>query len=137
MDVEAIESLGRRFWYRLGGAVAVAVLAVVVAAWTWAPEDAWLVALLGSLAVVTFGLAVVSLTTGERVDAAGQATAGIGWVVMATGTATEWSVAPVAGAFGVDNPGLWVAIALLFVGGVVSLLADFGDDLRRAMAGQS
>jgi hypothetical protein len=123
MDVMAIQGLERAFWYRLGGGVLVGAVLAVVAAVLLVP-DPFLPAFMGVLAVAFLGFAATALAVGDRLEAAGQAVAALGWVVLGVGAAIEWRAGGLADAVGVADPVFWGGIGLVFLGGVVGMWAD-------------
>ena len=132
MDPKAIQSLERGFWYRLGGGVLAGVVGAVAVALLVVPADPFLPALMGALAVVFLGFAATSLAVDARVEAAGQALAAVGWVVLAAGSAVEWTALGLADAVGVGDPVFWVGLGLVFVGGLVGFWADHRQSARAA-----
>lgn len=125
MDVRAIQGLERSFWYRLGGGVLAGSVVAAVAAWLLAP-DPFLPAVMGVLAVAFLGFAATALAVGDRVEAAGQAVAALGWVVLGVGAAIEWTAGGLADAVGVADPIFWAGMGLVLLGGVVGMWADRG-----------
>lgn len=126
MDVKAIQNLERGFWYRLGGGLAVGAVVAVVTAWLLAPGDPFLPAVMGVLAVVFLGFAATALAVDDRVEAAGQAVAALGWVVLGVGAAVDWTAFDLADSLGVGDPIFWGGMGLVVLGGLVGMWADRG-----------
>lgn len=122
MDPEALEALGRRFWYTWTAAMLTGAGAVVAALAVLRPDDAWVVAIYALLAVVFAGFVAVTLALDERLDALGQAIGGIGLVVVAIGIARGYS-----------DTLFWGGLGLAVVGSTISLWADHGEQFRSAL----
>jgi hypothetical protein len=130
MDPKAIQSLERGFWYRLGAGVLVGVVVAVAVAFLVVPAEPFLPALMGALAVLFLGFTATSLAVDARVEAAGQALAAVGWVVLGAGSAVEWTAFGLADAVGVTDPIFWAGLGLVFVGGLVGFWADHRQNAR-------
>jgi len=122
MDPDSLRALGRRFWYAWGAATLVSLAGVVAATLVVAPGDPVLVALTGLLAVVFVAIGAVSLTQGDRLDAAGTVVTAVGWAV--------WSVGAVVG---LPDPTFWTGWSLIAVGGAVGLWANHSRRVRAAV----
>jgi hypothetical protein len=135
MDVKAIQGLERPFWYRLGGGLLGGSVVAVAAALLFAPSRPFLPAVMGVLAVVFLGFAATALAVGDRLEAAGQVVAALGWVVLGVGAAIDWTAFGLADALGVVDPIFWAGLALVFLGGVVGMWADHGPGASGTGAG--
>mgnify|MGYP000132659531 CR=1 FL=1 len=135
MDPKAIQALERAFWYRLGGGVLAGVLVAVALALLLVPSDPFLPTVMGVLAVVFLGFAATALAVGDRLEAAAQVVAAVGWVVLAVGAAIEWTAFGFADAFGVTDPIFWAGFGLVFLGGVAGMWADHGPRVNTTGTG--
>lgn len=122
MGPESLRSLGQRFWRVWLTGVAVATAAVIVGVVVVRPPNPLLVGCYGFFAVMFTGFGAISLTQGDRLDAAGTVTATVGWVV-AGGSA----------AMGFPGVSLWVGVGLAGLGGTIGLVADNRHRIREAI----
>jgi len=132
MDVEAIEALGTRFHYAFAAAVAIGLLAVVGLAWVDAPSEVAFYSLVGAPVVLFLGSALVSVATGQSVEAAGHLVSALGWVVVLVSTGT-WTPAVLTG-LGVDDPLFLVGFTLTALGSIAAITADYWGRLRAVVA---
>jgi len=115
MDPEALLELSRRFWYRLGAALAVGAVAVVLVVAVVQPgESPVILGLTWLCAVLYVGFAAVEWAVGSGVGAAGNAVAAVGWVALGL-SASE---------FLLTDQLLYPSLGVLLVGGVLGMAAD-------------
>lgn len=120
MDPEELTELGRRFWYAWAAFLVAGPGLLFLGTWYLRPgPDPWLVAIQGTLALLFVAFGAVALALGDRVDAAGQALAAIGFTVLAVSTAR-----------GLTWRSLYLGFALAAVGGAIGLWRDLGDRVR-------
>lgn len=124
-DPETLQRLDRRVWYGLSAEMVVGFAVLVAVVLVARPDSTPLVVLNGSLAVVTLTVGTLSLVLGDRVEAAGMGIAAVGWVAMGL------TVAHVLPA----EQFLYPTLALLVLGGTISLWADHGHRVRAIVGG--
>lgn len=120
MDPEELTELGRRFWYGWAAFLIAGSGLLFLGTWYLRPgSDPWLVAIQGVLALLFVAFGAVAVALGNRVDAAGQALAALGFTVLAVSTAR-----------GLTWRALYAGLALAAVGGAIGLWSDLGDRIR-------
>lgn len=116
--------LSNRFWLRWGGGLVVASAVTVLAAWQFAPQDPFVVAGHALLGVLFLAGGVPAAANGEYDFMAGVTLVAVGFGTYAVGAATGY-------------PGVtwWLGSAILVVGGLIVVWAEYGSRVRAVVGG--